>query len=304
MDKIADFFKIITSDQYIGWILLGIVVIVVLIFICIVLHYTGKKKKAEKQQRDYRHNELSNLSKEEVENIANNVADPQTFYTKLEEQEELIQAERNAENNYKKPNKPKKPVSEVEEVKPIEVTNVVEESQPSTIVEPTTEPTQKPTKPRRKNSKPAPVEEVKPIEVVEESQPSTIVEPTETPTETTQTPTETRKQVYNGKWKIKQDGEFFYAELYASNGVIVLKTENYKSLNGVKNGIETIKKNVVVGNFATSVDKKGRYCFKLFSKTNRLICVSDYYSSKAKCESGINSVKRFAETASVIIEEN
>ena len=67
--------------------------------------------------------------------------------------------------------------------------------------------------------------------------------------------------------------------------------------------IETIKKNITVGNFATSVDKNGRYCFKLFSKSNRLICVSDYYSSKAKCDGGINSVKRFAETANVIIEE-
>ena len=84
---------------------------------------------------------------------------------------------------------------------------------------------------------------------------------------------------------------------------MLLKTERYKSLSGVKNGIETIKRNVSGGNFAISIDKYGHYRFKLFNSTNRLICVSEDYSSKAKCENGIESVKRFALSASVIIED-
>ena len=111
------------------------------------------------------------------------------------------------------------------------------------------------------------------------------------------------KQAYAGKWVIVkgEDGKY-YAKLLASNGGVLLQTENYSSLSGVKNGIQTIKKNVDGGNFATSIDKYGHYSFKLFSMSNRLICQSEDYSSKAKCESGINSVKRFAKTDLIINE--
>ena len=111
------------------------------------------------------------------------------------------------------------------------------------------------------------------------------------------------KQAYAGKWVIVKDEDGkYYAKLLASNGGVLLQTENYSSLSGVKNGIQTIKKNVDGGNFATSIDKYGHYRFKLFSMSNRLICQSEDYSSKAKCESGINSVKRFAKTELIINE--
>ena len=113
----------------------------------------------------------------------------------------------------------------------------------------------------------------------------------------------TEKKVYTGKWKIKDDENGFYACLTASNGVLVLRTEYYKSLTGVKNGIETIKKNVDAGNFTISADKYGHYRYKLLSQTNKPLCISEDYSSKAKCESGIESVKRFAKSAVVIREE-
>lgn len=111
------------------------------------------------------------------------------------------------------------------------------------------------------------------------------------------------KRVYTGKWKIKEDDMGFYASLHASNGGLLLKTEHYTSLSGVKSGIETIKRNAEIGNFAISIDKHNHYHFKLFSSSNKLICVSEDYSSKAKCDNGISSVKRFAPTASIILEE-
>ena len=118
-----------------------------------------------------------------------------------------------------------------------------------------------------------------------------------------QKPAQAHKQAYAGKWVIVkgEDGKY-YAKLLASNGGVLLRTENYSSLSGVKNGIQTIKKNVDGGNFATSIDKYGHYCFKLFSMSNRLICQSEDYSSKAKCENGINSVKRFAKTDLIMNE--
>ncbi|MBO5712927.1 MAG: YegP family protein [Clostridia bacterium] len=259
MDKIKEFLKLITSDQYIGWILLGIFILVIIVFICIVTYYQSKKKRAVKEALKYRRTHLSTLSDEELKNIANNVADPNVLYQKLEEQVEEVNAEIEAEKGKRKTKKSTK-TTKTKQVEKVE-------------------------------SKPEPIKEVKP----------TVKEEVKQPKKQASTP---KKVVYNGKWIIKEDGGKYFAVLLASNGVTVLKTESYASLTGVKNGIETIKKNINVGNFATTVDKNGRYCFKLFSKSNRLICVSDYYSSKAKCEGGINSVKRFAETASIIIEEN
>ena len=111
------------------------------------------------------------------------------------------------------------------------------------------------------------------------------------------------KRVYTGKWKIKQDDSGFVASLYASNGGLLLRTEHYTTLSGVKSGIQTIKRNAEIGNFAISIDKHNHYHFKLFSSSNKLICVSEDYSSKAKCDNGIASVKRFAPSATIILEE-
>ena len=112
------------------------------------------------------------------------------------------------------------------------------------------------------------------------------------------------KRVYSGKWKIKKDKNGYFAKLHASNGGLLLQTEHYTTMSGVKSGIETIKKNVENGNFAISIDKNNHYHFKLFSKSNKLICISEDYSSKAKCDNGIASVKRFANTTAIILEEN
>ncbi len=109
---------------------------------------------------------------------------------------------------------------------------------------------------------------------------------------------------YTGKWKIKKlDGKYF-AELTASNGGTLLKTELYSTLSSLKNGIETLKKNIETGNIVITFDKNGHYRFKIFNNTNRLICISESYSSKAKCENGILSVKRFSKSDTIIIEDS
>ncbi len=102
---------------------------------------------------------------------------------------------------------------------------------------------------------------------------------------------------YAGKWLIyKEDGKYA-ANLVASNGEVLLRSETYTALSGVKSGIETIKNNVAKNNFAISLDKNGNFFFKLYSSSTRLLCVSEGYSAKSVCESAIESVKRFSETA-------
>ncbi len=110
-----------------------------------------------------------------------------------------------------------------------------------------------------------------------------------------------------GKWIIKHKGDKEYtAYLFASNGEILLTSEVYSTVDGAKTGIETIKKNIALGNFEITRDKADRYFYKLKSSANRLICVGESYSTRQSCVNAIESVRRFAETAKVMdkIEED
>lgn len=247
-----------------------------------------------------------NPPKQKAENKASDKKEqPKTKTTSKPKTEAKKKAETKAEE---KP-ETKKPTKAKTEEKPKAEVKAKTEEKPETK-KPTKVKTEEKPKAETKKKAEAKVEEKpktetkKPTKAKTEEKPKAEAKPkAEKPTPVT-VPTEEKKQFYTGKWKIKQDEQGFLAILTASNGGTLLKTEYYKSLSGVKNGIETIKKNIDSGNFAISIDKYGHYRFKLFTSTNRLICVSEDYSSKAKCESGIESVKRFAKTASVIREEN
>ncbi len=108
---------------------------------------------------------------------------------------------------------------------------------------------------------------------------------------------------YAGKWLIYTENGKYAANLVASNGEILLRTESYTALSGIKSGIETVKNNIAKNNFAISVDKNGNYFFKLYSSSTRLLCFSEGYSSKSVCESAIESVKRFSKTAVLEIKK-
>lgn len=108
---------------------------------------------------------------------------------------------------------------------------------------------------------------------------------------------------YSGKWLIYKDNGKYAANLVASNGEVLLRTEPYTALSGIKSGIETIKNNIAKDNFAISVDKNGNYFFKLYSSSTRLLCVSEGYSNKSVLESAIESVKRFSKTAVIEIKK-
>lgn len=109
---------------------------------------------------------------------------------------------------------------------------------------------------------------------------------------------------YAGKWLIYVEDGKYAANLVASNGEVLLRSESYTALSGVKSGIETIKNNVAKNNFAISLDKNGNFFFKLYSSSTRLLCVSEGYSAKAVCESAVESVKRFAKTAVIEIKKD
>lgn len=114
---------------------------------------------------------------------------------------------------------------------------------------------------------------------------------------------------YSGKWIVcrvvtddEQAEETYFFELHASNGEKLFSSEEYTSYNGALRGIETHKANIEKGNFKVTVSKKGDYIFKLLSGKNTLLCMGENYATQARCESAIESTKRFAKTA--VLDEN
>lgn len=97
-----------------------------------------------------------------------------------------------------------------------------------------------------------------------------------------------------GKWQIVIEDKWHYlALLINSHGEVIMRSETYSALSGVKSGIETIKKNIGNDNFALSVDKNGKYFFKLYSSSTRLLCISDVFQNLETCKKSIEQVKQF-----------
>ncbi len=157
-------------------------------------------------------------------------------------------------------------------------------------------------------AKATPKAEEKPVKTVKapaKATPRQTIQPTIKEKETTV------KKGYSGKWvlyrllmQLEDDvtEEMYYFELHASNGEKLLSSEEYTSYAGAMRGIQTHKNNILKGNFKITVSKKGDYIFKLLSGKNMLLCMGENYPTLARCESAVQSTKRFAETA--VIEES
>lgn len=106
-----------------------------------------------------------------------------------------------------------------------------------------------------------------------------------------------------GKWKLETstDGKFA-AKLYASNGQLMLATEEVSQKKTVVNAIDAVKKNAAAGNFVIDRDKFGRYYYKLRNAQKSVICIGESYESLDSCVSAIESVRRYAATATVPAE--
>lgn len=98
-----------------------------------------------------------------------------------------------------------------------------------------------------------------------------------------------------GKWKIEtnEDGKFF-ATLYASNGQVMLSTEEVSSKSTALSGIENVKKNALAGNFVIDKDKFGKYYYKLRNAQKSIICIGESYKTADSCISALESVRKLA----------
>ena len=109
---------------------------------------------------------------------------------------------------------------------------------------------------------------------------------------------------YTGKWIISTTGNeevgiLYYFELFASNGEKLLTSEEYTTYEGAVNAVATHKANIAKGNFRISITKRGDYLFKLLGGNGQLLCLGEHYKTRSRCESAVESVKRFSQTAPV-----
>lgn len=120
-----------------------------------------------------------------------------------------------------------------------------------------------------------------------------------------------------GKYVIKQAKTGPMFNLKAGNGEIIGTSEIYSSLDGCKNGIESVRKNAPIAaiedqtkegfekaanpKFEVYADKKGEIRFRLKAGNGQTVLVSEGYASKSGCKNGIESVRKNAD--SVVVEE-
>ncbi len=108
----------------------------------------------------------------------------------------------------------------------------------------------------------------------------------------------------SGKWVISElDDETFIAQLFASNGELLLSSESYASYSSAKDAVENITQNGLNGNFIIDSDKKGRFFFKIRNAQKLTLCVGETYSQLTACQSAVESVFGFLKTAKLAEEK-
>ena len=105
-----------------------------------------------------------------------------------------------------------------------------------------------------------------------------------------------------GKFEIKatESGKTMF-NLKAGNGQVILTSQSYASMDGCKNGIESVRKNSQDdARFERKTAKDGSPFFTLNATNGQVIGKSEMYSSKDAMENGIASVKKNAPDADVV----
>ena len=122
-----------------------------------------------------------------------------------------------------------------------------------------------------------------------------------------------------GKFVIRNTKTGVKFDLKAGNGEVIATSEVYASQAACKNGVESVRKNAPVAavedqtvegfavekhpKFEIYTDKAGEFRFRLKATTGQIIAVSEGYKAMAGCKNGIESVKKNAPEAAVVVEE-
>ena len=108
-------------------------------------------------------------------------------------------------------------------------------------------------------------------------------------------------------------------DLKATNGEVIATSEVYASAGSCKKGIASVAKNAPIAavenqtvegyavekhpKFEVYTDKSGEFRFRLKAANGQIIAVSEGYKAMASYLNGIESVKKNAVDAPIIVEE-
>lgn len=122
-----------------------------------------------------------------------------------------------------------------------------------------------------------------------------------------------------GKFTIKPTNTGYVFNLKAGNGEVIATSQVYKTLDGAKNGVESVAANAPIANledqtvegyateknpkFEIYLDKAGEFRFRLKAKNGETIAASEGYTAKPGCKNGIESVRKNAVDADVVVED-
>ena len=111
----------------------------------------------------------------------------------------------------------------------------------------------------------------------------------------------------------------FRFNLKAGNGEVIATSETYSTDSACKAGIESVRKNAVEAKledqtaenfekvtnpkFEVYQDKAGEFRFRLKAGNGEIIAVGEGYKAKASCFNGIESIRKNAPEAEVVVEE-
>jgi len=104
-----------------------------------------------------------------------------------------------------------------------------------------------------------------------------------------------------GKFELTKTkrGQFMF-NLKASNGRIILTSEQYSEKAAAKAGIASVKRSAAKdSNYDRKATKKGEPFFSLKASNGEVIGTSEVYSSNSAMENGIESVKTNAAAAAI-----
>lgn len=107
----------------------------------------------------------------------------------------------------------------------------------------------------------------------------------------------------SAKYEIKKakDGKYYF-NLKASNGQVILTSQMYKDKSGAKNGIASVQQNASLNDlFEKKESTSEKSFFVLKAKNQQVIGKSQFYSSTASMDNGIESVKKNG--ATTVIED-
>ena len=128
-----------------------------------------------------------------------------------------------------------------------------------------------------------------------------------------------KKEDTMGKFVVKTTKTGIKFDLKAGNGEVIATSEVYSSKAACQNGIESVKRNAPVApienqtvegytteknpKFEVFKDKADEYRFNLKATNGQIIASSEGYKAIAGCLNGIESVKKNAPDAPVVMPE-